>query len=213
MVKIYIQNKTLFLVDKINQEVEDYLHRRETIFIDELNMPAVRTMLQQMEQPEVYTGVFLHPNLSELLAAFKEQLQVIIAAGGLVYTPEKELLLIHRLGKWDLPKGKLDSEETLEACALREINEETGAEQLSVEQPLLTTYHTYHQHGKNILKESHWYLVKAAKKTVLEPQTEEDIMQCIWVPMAEIEEYVDGAFAAIADVLRAGIAEIVSDTK
>jgi ADP-ribose pyrophosphatase YjhB (NUDIX family) len=213
MVKIYIQNKTLFLVDKINQEVDDYLHRRETIFIDELNMPAVRTMLQQMEQPEVYTGVFLHPKLSELLTAFKEQLQVIIAAGGLVYTPEKELLLIHRLGKWDLPKGKLDSEETLEACALREINEETGAEQLSVEKPLLTTYHTYHQHGKNILKESHWYLVKAAKKTALKPQTEEDITQCIWVPMAEVEDYVDGAFAAIADVLKAGIALLDSEAK
>jgi hypothetical protein len=58
MVKIYIQNKTLFLVDKINQEVEDYLHRRETIFIDELNMPAVRTMLQQWNSPKCIRAFF-----------------------------------------------------------------------------------------------------------------------------------------------------------
>ncbi len=204
MIKIYIQNKPLFLVDKIDNEVEDYLHRSETIFIDELNAPAVKTMLHQMEQPEYYTGVFLHPNLDELLKGFKEQLNVVVASGGLVYTPQNELLLIHRLGKWDLPKGKLDEAESLEECALREIKEETGADGLSIDRPLAVTYHTYHQMGKNNLKESHWYLIKAGKKTPLTPQIEEDVEKCIWVPIDEIQVYIDGAFASIADVLRKG---------
>ncbi len=37
-----------------------------------------------------------------------------------------EILMIFRRGKWDLPKGKLDKGESLEACALREVEEETG---------------------------------------------------------------------------------------
>lgn len=205
MTKIYIQNKPLFLVDKIDRETEDYLHRPDTIYIDELNAAAVKTMLHEMEQPQFYRGVFLHANLSKLLNAFKEQLNVIAAAGGLVYTKDKELLLIHRLGHWDLPKGKLDEGESLEECALREIEEETGAKNLIIEQPLFTTYHTYHQNGKHNLKESHWFLVKAAEKTTLTPQTDEDIAQSIWVSLKDIQPYIDGSYPSVADVLKKGI--------
>jgi 8-oxo-dGTP pyrophosphatase MutT (NUDIX family) len=213
MVKIYVQNKPLFLVDTIDKETEDYLHRPETIFIDELNHSAVKTMLYELEQPEFYQGVFLHTDVDELLAAFKEHLNVIVAAGGLVYTVDKDLLLIHRLGHWDLPKGKLDEGESLEECALREIEEETGARNLAIQQPLQVTYHTYHQKGKNNLKESHWYLVKAAGKSVLVPQTEEDVQQCVWVPLAEISAYIDGAFASVADVLRNGVKMLQENAK
>ena len=204
MVKIYVQNKPIFLVKAIDKITEDYLHRPETLFIDELNPSAVKTMLYEMEQPQFYQGVFLHPDENRLLAAFKDQLNVVVAAGGLVYTENKDLLLIHRLGRWDLPKGKLDEGESLEECALREIEEETGASGLSLQQPLQITYHTYHQKGKNNLKESHWFLIKAAEKSVLTPQTEEDVEQCIWVPLIALPPYIDGAFASVADVLREG---------
>ncbi|WP_121355927.1 NUDIX hydrolase [Flavisolibacter nicotianae] len=205
MARIYIHNKPLFLVDHISKEVEEYLHRPETIFIDDFNAAAVKTMLHELEQPQFYTGVFLHNNVDALLAAFKEQLNVIIAAGGLVHTAENDVLLIHRLGHWDLPKGKLDEGESLEACALREIEEETGAYGLAIEQPLQTTYHTYRQNGKNNLKESHWYLVKAVEKTPLTPQTAEDVAQCLWVPLADVPRYIDGAYASVAAVLKEGI--------
>ena len=105
MVKIYVQNKPLFLVDTIDKETEDYLHRPETIFIDELNHSAVKTMLYELEQPEFYQGVFLHTDVDELLAAFKEHLNVIVAAGGLVYTVDKDLLLIP--GQLSPPHGHL----------------------------------------------------------------------------------------------------------
>ncbi|MDQ3278400.1 MAG: NUDIX domain-containing protein [Bacteroidota bacterium] len=213
MVKIYIQNKPLFLVDSINSEIEDYLHRPNTIFIDELSPAAVKTMLYEMEQPEFYYGVFKHNDVEALLQAFKSHLLVVKAAGGLVYTNEQESLLIHRLGHWDLPKGKLDEGETLEECALREIKEETGADNLQVEKPLLITYHTYRQDGKHILKESHWYLVKTTQKTALTPQTNENIAQAIWVPLQEIALYIGGAYASVADVLRLGATLLQHTTK
>ncbi len=45
----------------------------------------------------------------------------IIAAGGIVVNPNKEILWIFRRGFWDLPKGKLDPNESIEACAIREV--------------------------------------------------------------------------------------------
>ncbi|RYY44360.1 MAG: NUDIX domain-containing protein [Chitinophagaceae bacterium] len=213
MVKIYIQNKPLFLVDSLDSATEDYLHRPTTIFIDELSPAAVKTMLHELEQPEFYYGVFKHSNIHELLDAFKAQLEVIQAAGGLVYTDAGDLLLIHRLGHWDLPKGKLDEGESLEECAIREISEETGAEKLTLEKPLHVSYHTYQQDGRKILKESHWYLVRAAEKTPLTPQTAENIAQCIWVPIGEIQPYIDGSYASVADVLKKGLEMLQATAK
>lgn len=204
MLKIYVQNKPLFLISELNNDAEDYMHRPNTIFIDELNPSSIRTMLQQLEKPDYYAGIFLHHDLDELLTAFKSHLTLVIAAGGLVYTNNNELLLIFRKGKWDLPKGKLDEGEDLEICALREITEETGAGHLTIEKPLHLTYHTYHEKGAHILKESHWYLVKATEKSILKPQTEEDITTCEWVPIQKISSYMDNTHASIIDVINAG---------
>ncbi len=71
----------------------------------------------------------------------------IKAAGGLIFNDKKELLFIFRKGKWDLPKGKLDEGETLEACALREIKEETGVT-AHIVRLIGTTEHRYFEKKK-----------------------------------------------------------------
>ena len=53
------------------------------------------------------------------------------AAGGIVWRPAAgsvEVLLVHRprYDDWSFPKGKLHPGESHEACALREVIEETG---------------------------------------------------------------------------------------
>jgi len=57
---------------------------------------------------------------------------VVKAAGGIVCregsSGETEIVVVHRpaYDDWTLPKGKVDSDETPEECALREVKEETG---------------------------------------------------------------------------------------
>ena len=68
------------------------------------------------------------------------------AAGGVVVRPaadgETEVLLIHRSGRddWTFPKGKLEEGETEEACALREVEEETALRCTLVEEMTTTNY-------------------------------------------------------------------------
>ena len=69
------------------------------------------------------------------------QLRIIQAGGGLVLNEQNELLFIFRRGSWDLPKGKVDLGETIEACALREVEEETGVKNLTLVDFLGITQH------------------------------------------------------------------------
>ena len=57
---------------------------------------------------------------------------MVLAAGGIVSRRGQrgrlEVLVIHRMGRhdWTFPKGKLESGESDQVCALREVAEETG---------------------------------------------------------------------------------------
>ncbi len=106
----------------------------------------------------------------------------IVAAGGYVMRRGKKgpkLLMIHRRGVWDLPKGKLDPGETIEACALREVREEVGIEQLELIQPLGTTFHDFTMRGRYRIKTTYWYLMTTPERDFT-PQAEEDIEKVKW---------------------------------
>ena len=71
-----------------------------------------------------------------------------------------------------------------------------------IEGPLKVTYHTYYERGLHILKESHWFLVRAKRRSSLKPQTEEDIEKCEWVPLAKVPAYIDHMHASLIDVMQ-----------
>jgi 8-oxo-dGTP pyrophosphatase MutT (NUDIX family) len=206
-IKIYFNDKPLFLCDKLDRTVEPFVHHDDAVFIDELDAHTVKTMIHEMQQPKIHAGVFLHPDLEELKKALFKKFTIVQAAGGLVLNEQKEVLLIFRRGSWDLPKGKLDPGEDLETCALREVQEETGLKHVELLSPLIITYHTYHEGSRFILKESHWYNMKAKGAMELVPQTEEDIHDIKWVNREQLKPLLNKTYPSIIDVLKAGLPE------
>ena len=200
-IKIYFNNKPLFLCDEVDKTLEPYLHHDDAVFIDEFSTHAVKSMLHEMEQPKVHAGIYYHTSLEELKKTFWRKFTIIKAAGGLVLNKQNDLLMIFRRGHWDLPKGKLDPGETLAECAVREVKEETGLTAIELQQELITTYHTYHENGKFILKESYWYQMKVNSGQVLTPQTTEDIQQAIWANENKTDECLKNAFPSVVDVV------------
>ncbi len=129
--------------------------------------------------------------------------QVIFAAGGLVRTPEGKLLCINRLGRWDLPKGKVEPGETMDLAALREVEEETGLRHITLGPLLINTLHTYPLKGKQVFKETHWYAMTAPEQP-LTAQTEEDITQALWITPNELPEILQDTYGNIKLVIEAG---------
>lgn len=128
----------------------------------------------------------------------------IIAAGGLVSNENDELLMIFRRGKWDLPKGKLDEGESIEACALREVREETGLHHLELQSFTGITQHEYFDtHIKeDVLKETHWYAMKAPGVQALAAQAEEDITEIEWVRKEILDIYLNNSYPNIVDIIQ-----------
>ena len=127
----------------------------------------------------------------------------IVAAGGLVINEKNEILFIFRRQHWDLPKGKLDEGETIEACAVREVQEETGLKKVEIVSFLCKTYHEYFDKwiNEDVIKESWWYLMKSDSSEVLIPQTEEDIEKIIWVDESVVGFYLNSSYPSIKQVL------------
>lgn len=128
---------------------------------------------------------------------------IIVAAGGIVTNEKGELLMIFRRGKWDLPKGKLDAGETIEACALREVTEETGVTNLQLGNFICITNHEYFDQYqlKEVVKESHWYSMKVSGVPTLVAQSEEDITAIEWTKPEAISERLKNSFDTIREVL------------
>ena len=137
-----------------------------------------------------------------VFAAFAAEFTPVEAAGGVVVNDCGEWLMIHRNGRWDLPKGHLECGERIEACAAREIAEETGVCAESV-RPLCRTWHAYYfpKTERWELKRTHWYELRAAACGDLVPQTEEGIETVVWCAPAEAMAHAAGSFPTVRTVL------------
>jgi 8-oxo-dGTP pyrophosphatase MutT (NUDIX family) len=202
-IKIYFNDKPLFLCDALDRIIRPFIHHDDAVFIDELNAHTIKTMIHEMQQPRVHAGIFQHAELEELKKTFFKKFTLIQAAGGLVKNNEEKILMIFRRGKWDLPKGKLDKGEKIEDCAIREVEEETGLKNVKLHSPLLVTYHTYHEGTKFVLKESHWFSMTITGEQKLIPQTEEDIFDIKWIDQGDVNSYLPKSFPLISDVIEA----------
>jgi len=125
----------------------------------------------------------------------------IIAAGGVVRNEAGEILLQLRKGKWDLPKGKLDEGESIEECAVREVEEETGLRNIQLGELIGTTFHHYNEKGAEYEKETFWYDMRVSGEQELVPQIEEDIHDLKWVKERELAPYLKNTYDNIIDII------------
>lgn len=146
---------------------------------------------------------FVTPDPDDAYARFAAQFRAVEAAGGVVTNPRGERLMIFRNGRWDLPKGHWEAGETIEACAVREVAEETGVAGARIERPLCETHHFYLMRGGWELKRTRWYAMRIDTVQPLTPQTEEGISRVAWCAPAEVAEHLRGAFPTIRRVFRA----------
>ena len=200
-IKVYFGDKPVFLCDEISEELKEILHHPDAVFIDEVTSPAINSLLHEIKKEEFHAGVMLDPDFHKLKKQFFKHFTLIEAAGGVVQSTKKDLLFIYRLDKWDLPTGKIETGEKPDACAVREVEEETGVTQLTVKKKIGETYHTYDAFGKHFLKITHWYYMTCPAGQQLVPQTEEAITAIKWVHTKNIKEPVANTYPSIRDIL------------
>ncbi len=130
----------------------------------------------------------------------KKDYTIIKAAGGLILK-SGEVLMIQRLKKWDLPKGKLDKGEKPKEAAVREVEEECNIK-VRLGKKICHTWHTYKQNGKRILKKTYWYKMYCLDDSEMKPQVEENIEATVWMNEKELREAFYNTYPSIRDVFR-----------
>ena len=200
-INIYFGDKPVILCNEIDKELNEMLHHPDAVFVDEISPRAIKSMLHEIKKDEFVAGVIWHTDLDKLKETFFKNFKIIEAAGGIVQNEKKEILFIYRLGKWDLPKGKIEKGEKEEACALREVMEETGVKNVQLKKKVGETYHVYDEFGKRFLKISHWYHITCSSTQILIPQSMEDITEVKWVKTLDIKEPMRNTYPSIKNIL------------
>jgi 8-oxo-dGTP pyrophosphatase MutT (NUDIX family) len=133
----------------------------------------------------------------------------VTAAGGYVVCPRPAgvaLLLIHRRGVWDLPKGKQDPGEDVPACALREVQEEVGIDELRLGPHLGSTLHGYPDGDAYAVKTTHWYLMRTPERT-FKPERREGIRRVAWATWPVARRHIG------YDTLRRHMSRVEADVR
>ena len=189
MYKVFVNESPLILTNKISETAngEYYL----------LNQGAIQQAIKALVKKKLPEAYIYHPNHEEILRKFTKKIKLEVAAGGVVTNKAGKVLFIYRNNKWDLPKGKLDKGETIEECALREVEEETGVKGLKIENFLKTTYHVFKRNGKYRLKEVHWFAMKTSYDGKLVPECDEGIVKVKWKGPKKIQKALQNSYTNI----------------
>jgi 8-oxo-dGTP pyrophosphatase MutT (NUDIX family) len=107
------------------------------------------------------------------------------AAGGLVQNAEGAFLAIFSRGRWCLPKGGIEPDESPQEAAVRDVEEETGLLLPTVIGGLPNSYHVFPHKNSHILKTTYWFLMHVEGNPTLIPQDDEGIEEVRWFSYEE----------------------------
>lgn len=128
----------------------------------------------------------------------RSRFKVVKAAGGLIRKKEK-FLMIYRMKKWDLPKGKREKNESYKETAVREVEEECNIA-VKIGRKICTTWHTYTMNKNAMLKKTKWYIMDCVDDTKMKPAMEEDIEELRWMTRKEVYHALEHSYKSISYV-------------
>ncbi|MCX7954413.1 MAG: NUDIX domain-containing protein [Bacteroidales bacterium] len=144
-------------------------------------------------------------NLSDFFDKIKSKFTFIDAAGSIIINEENKVLLIHRRNKWDLPKGKIDNNESPLSAAIRETYEECNILLNEKNASFFDyTYHIYIQNNIRYFKRTYWFLFFLKEKILntLIPQKDEEINMIIFATKDEWKNiYSNNSYRNIVNLL------------
>lgn len=197
MYKVFIDNKEVRFVELTVKKTKKCF---EKVLFSEVNTyKLLISKLAELAHKQVL--LVLCSDVDKSFEKIFRAHQKITTAGGIVQRKSR-ILAIYRLGKWDLPKGKLEADETPEVAGYREIEEECGIQGHVLLNKICETYHTYDEKGKKVLKRNHWFLFAYKGPKTLVPQTEEDISKAVWLKKRELKQFEANTYASILSVLK-----------
>jgi 8-oxo-(d)GTP phosphatase len=129
----------------------------------------------------------------------KKKFKIVQAAGGLIRKKDK-FLMIYRMKKWDLPKGKKEAGEKYKETAVREVEEECNV-QVKLGKKICTTWHTYTMNKNAMLKKTRWYVMDVTDDSRMQPSLEEDIEELRWMTQKETYHALENSYNSIRFVI------------
>lgn len=128
----------------------------------------------------------------------RSRFKIVKASGGLIRKKDKSLM-IYRMKKWDLPKGKKEKNEKYKQTAAREIEEECNIT-VKVGRKICTTWHTYTMNKRAMLKKTRWYIMDVIDDTRMKPNLAEDIEEVRWMSPKEVYHALTHSYKSISYV-------------
>ena len=167
------------------------------IVMDDSNIPEC---FHQLEKGQNVIVECYQP-LREIVKYCMSNYRYVKAAGGVVVTPNEKRLLIYRNERWDLPKGKVEAGETLKIAAMREVEEEAGIHNLSIDNLLTKTYHIFNLYGGWHLKQTSWFMMRIPEEQTIVAQEEEGITSGEWVTPEEYRSRLSASYATLKKLI------------
>ena len=189
MYKVFVNDKPLFLTNQVQKETDFKLFLLESV--------DIKNLIIKIFQNKIQKAFLYHPDEKLIMKTLRAKLPVEKAGGGLVYNKNGEVLFIFRNGKWDLGKGGMEKNETIEETAIRKVEEERGLTGLVITEKLQKTYHIFKRNGRYKLKITQWFEMRTKFEGIPQGQAEEGIEKVEWVHPDHIMSLMENSYENI----------------
>ena len=195
---VYFDDRELVLTSDLENEIRKGFDAIQEFF----SYGELKQFIDKFQgNTQLKRGILYGLPEDQLLVQLKACFKYIEAAGGVISNADNSYLFIYKRGKWDLPKGKCEKDETYEETALREVKEECGLRSCSIVEPLSPTFHTYEMNGKRYLKKTLWFKMES-NQTELIPQADEGIVKVEWFKKSDFKIINENTYPSVWGVIR-----------